>query len=548
MGRIQLATRRWPTRLALTSAALGVAALLVLEERERRQTLSELEAILATYGVSERQPDVLRNLEREPDPHHAELLAGRALLADALETDASQVLSRFGQFPAAQELAERALLHRPAAWQGFLLLGGARYLERSVAQERALITAATEWEYPLEIADQLGPAQAEARRFLTMAYLELWPFLSPEKEERTRAWLSESFRDPATFDRTISPWLAVAADLDEALDPLPDEVFVWQRVESLLGQQKLWDYWVEAWARGRVALRRQLESMLAEGQARVEGGDLRRGRPLVLLAATQSPPEAGWRDHFEAAFSSVPAGLFTQDAAGQLARWLDWELDRCLYSECQLPPSTTERLAGAISDLPAAVEARVALVKGDLALAEQVERRRGAESPADWAPYYVKKAEALLQRGEVAAARRALGTVPPEWRVSPLFTRASRSVAEFSADGASSDQAAQEWSDHEQTRWRPVQWRTQRGPAGGYPFIRLELVAAKRAPGLEIDLVGEPRDGVIQVLLDGASLGAFALPAEGPLVISRELTPGLHTLDVVPLGGRAPALGGVSLR
>src|SRR6185436_15242990 len=91
-------------------------------------------------------------------------------------------------------------------------------------------------------------------------------------------------------------------------------------------------------------------------------------------------------------------------------------------------------------------------------------------------------------------------------------------------------QAQRELKNLGRSRWGAEDWRWRKDVA------RLEMVAAGDSAGIALDLVEIPPNGaVIELRLDGADLGAFAVPAVSlgtPLRIPVAVRRGLHVLEL----------------
>jgi hypothetical protein len=179
--------------------------------------------------------------------------------------------------------------------------------------------------------------------------------------------------------------------------------------------------------------------------------------------------------------------------------------------------------------------ALAALFADDLAQAALIERRSTALWNEDWAPYWIAKARILAARGDIEGARGALSEVHHDWQRRPLYWQAKADVAAASRSDGERAAAAAELARLARRQWGPEEWGWRKEVA------RLELVAAESAPGIELELAEIPAAGtVLELRLDGAELGAFAVPASGgnlPLRIPVAVRPGLHVLELTSTYG-----------
>ena len=543
-----------PLRLLLTATALFAIATLAYSYQQVHRHREQLLQLLDDSGVGERRPLARRAIHNEPDPAHASILAGRALLADALaeqdyaalESNEERVQlfeSRLGGLTKARLLASEGLVARATSWEAALLLGGATYLERSFARDESLFLAYRDWEAPLQLAARLGPSQPEPQRFLSMAYLEVWPVLSSEKRDLARSMLTEAFTDQASFNRMIGPWLAVNRDLDDALALLPESSYAWNRVAQMLSQNRDWNRYRDAWQQLRAARRKELELDLAEGMARIAGGDIRRGRDRLgrLLYA---PVDSQLAALIERALQSMPPGPILSSQATLLVPWLEWNLERCLYDRCVFDPVVTRRLAKSMPDLAEPVAARAALAYGDLAEAQRIEKETDTPWGGEWEPFRVQKVHALVERGEARAALAEVARIAPEWRERPVGLRARWAAARAAGNDGLRQSIERTLQRTARRGWERLEWRLVENR-----FFRLEMETSEAADGLllEWELIPE-RGSAVAVLLDGRVVDAFAMrPQREILAVDVEIEAGLHVLEVRVLAGSTTTPGRVRL-
>src|SRR6185369_775421 len=136
-----------------------------------------------------------RELARETDADGIAERAVRASLAREIHTITHSSPDRQESAARLAETARRAavvLARRPASWEASMVLGAATYMSGSQGHDARLFTAHERWEAALELA----PTKREPARFLTGAYVEIWPALTAPKRERTRALLAGLLSDP----------------------------------------------------------------------------------------------------------------------------------------------------------------------------------------------------------------------------------------------------------------------------------------------------------------------------------------------------------------
>jgi len=543
------ALRTW----SLAAVALLLAVGTLFEHLDSRRERREVAALLDTEPLRWLPSEVADELRRERDPVWRRLRLARALVAAEMDPDfLAEVESVEGaergarssreRLETARRLATEALIRRPGVWQAPMLLGAATYLARSRARDRGLITAYRDWEAPLELAADLAPGKAEPGRFLTVAYLELWPFISEAKRRIVRRRVADAFRDPTFFHRLVEPWLAVEEDRDEAFAPIPPDPAAWRHVQTLLAGQQDWQGYLEARRRWWDALERTREEEVAEAERRLTGGDLSGARELLLRAATRGRPEPAAVPTLVRALGRLPpgpAGRYADD----LRVWLRWCLDLCRVERCPLPASTLDRLAGLAGELEPPEAALVALLAGRLADAERLERRSEELWRPRWSPYLVVKARRLTARGELDAARTALDRVHPGWHDRPLYALARRELEAHAADAGSTEAESRAGLDRHAgpvwpaTAWRPVPPERIGGPAHA-DTDRLELWSAGEQLRLRLELVAVPEGGaVVEVRLDGAPVATRVVRSAEGLRVETSASAGLHQVDLETLAG-----------
>jgi hypothetical protein len=494
-------------------------------------------------------------LGREPEPEGVRLRAAHAELAAELDPARRQGIA---PEQAARETAERmarvaatargVLALRPASWEAALVMGAATYLGWSQARDPRLLTAYRQWEAPLEAALRLAPAKREPVRFLTAAYLEIWPALSPRKREIAHGLLAEVFRDPDELGALLVPWLDTAADRREAFSVLPDDPEAWEKVERVYADRRDLAGFAEARQRRERSLLVQLRRDLLKADLLKGQGDSGEARQLYLSVAGRARPEARYLGLLQSALERCPPGPVDAATAGRLAPHLARALDRCLFASCDLPPATLKRLAHLVRDQEPSQAALAALFAGDLPRAALYERRTEGLGAEDWAPYRIAKARGLAARGQVDEARQALSLVHSSWQGRPLYWQAQAEVARAAGDAAAGATAAARLAGLTRRVWAPQDWTWHRGTA------RLEMMTAAPAAGVALTLDQVPANGaLVELRLDGAAVGRFPVrPAPGGaapvLGVEVPLARGLHVLEFESLGGSGALPGATGLR
>ena len=530
--------------LALTAAAVAHR---IAWTRAHREALG----LVASTGLSTRQPTVAADAFWDPDPVRSRLAVARGLLAEAYDPDAFSKLPVREAADAASRLSERlelargvaadALAELPAAWQAAMIIGSATNRIWSLEGDKRLFTERSVWERPLEAAAKLGPGQDEPLRPLAVAWLETWPLLSASRRLEARGTLQRAFADPDTFRQCAPLWLAAATDREEAFSLVPDLPWGWSIVEETCRAREDWDGFCAARRRRDVATGQLAERRVREAGDHLRGGDPAGARSLALSVVGEVPADRRFAATLRAALAECPAGPMSSSAA-TIRRWLDLALDGFVRGQAWLPPEVVARIAASAGDLPAPTAALAALASGDLSAAEVVERRAEAGNTEVWAPYWVAKARVLARARRVAEGRTALRRVNRSWSVSLPVIEARVALAEASGDASAAAAAGAELDGAAAASWRGIDW-TWHGQTA-----HLDLCAVRDAPGFDLTLDEyPPRGTVVQVSLDGAPVAvAPALDHEG-LSVAAPVSRGPHLVEINAIAGGRVVPGDLTL-
>lgn len=534
-------------------AALGILLALVVVGRS--WTLSGeqrgLSAWLKEAGPVEARLE--RELAREPDVDGLAVRAARASLIRemslAAQTDPATPEGRADLRQSASRLAETArragaaLAVRPASWEAAMTLGAATYLSLSQARDSRLFTEHERWEEPLSAALRLAPSKREPVRFLTAAYLEIWPALSPPKRAAAQTMVTEMLRNPADASLILGPWLNAAGDLRTAFSALPPDPQVWQQAQNFLATRGDWEGFSAAREQWDRVLHRELRAAVAKADERLAAGNPRGARELYLDVLQRARADLRYRDLLEEALRRCPPGPVGRETAQRLARLLDWSIERCLVAECALSHTSLVRLARFAGDSAPPQEATALLLAGDLPGALSLERRAEGLWSEAWAPFQVVKARALVERQQLAEAAASLDLVPRSWWQQPTYWQARAELARAGGDAAGATRAEDRLRAMTRQDWGATDWSWHQDRA------RLEMLTETVARRVEIDLDDAPPAGtVIELRLDGALLGAFPARPAGTLGLDQALRPGYHLLEIESVGGGRVLPGAVRLR
>ncbi len=533
--------RRLRGRIVATAAIALLALAALADYRAWESEQRRLAALARETGAVDRFPELLGALRREPHAAFARLGLARALLAleldrrwlaDLPEAEREREVERgFGRLEVARELALRTLAVQPGAWQAAYVVGGANYLTLSRRGDPALRSNPALWEGLLLRSRELAPEHPEPTRFLAAAYLGNWSRMSAAERTAATAILAEALRNPTSFDLLIPSWLRVAPSLDAALALVPDDPRVWSQLQALFAGRGDLERYRDATTRLHASLGPFVEERLEEAETLLARGAVREARELIGWQLELLRPSREHVPLFERALSLLPPG---PARGGWLTDWISWAVDLAPFVDGPLARETLERLVGLAPSLDASVRAAAALAAGDLATGERLEGEAESADAETWALYRLLRGQALLERGEPAAAAAVLARVTGPWGRSPAAWEARRAAAAATGDEILASQARAVLASLTAASWPATAWER------GRRVQRLTLVPASGGTGLAIDFEVDGEGGVAEVLWDGARVGFYALVSpESTLTLRPELGGGAHVLDVAPLLGRS---------
>ncbi len=528
-------------RAVLVVAAVAHPGVSVIAHLDRRAADRDLDRLLGETGIERRQPDVALAARNDPDSWRARLTVARALLAEAFDPqpfgrlpqrEGIEEASKVGErLEIARDLALRAWRERPAAWQAPMIAGGATYRLWSMRGDPRVVRERRSWENPIRAAARLAPGEEEPPRLLAWARLEVWPALGEQERRETREWLRVAFADARTFELLAPLWLAVAGSRAEAYALVPARPDAWALVSRIHARERTWESYCASEERRVEVLRSDLDERLDEAAARLAGGDLAGARQQALAVLAMAPRDRQFAPVASRALDSLPAGVIAADRGAE--HWLRWAMDGAACGRERLKPAHVARLLNISNNLAPPERALAHVAAGELASAEQVERRAEDVNLEPWSPYFAAKALLLASRRDHEGARAASGGLHRTWRGSPAELDIRRAIAEA---GASASEVASARSALAALGpvWPATDWRW-RGA-----FARLDIVTHGAPKGLEIALDVVPADGaVVRVALDGGTIRVAPVVPGSSLVVSPPREPGRHLLEfVTEEGGR----------
>ncbi len=527
--------------LAGVLLCLLAAGLALLELRHWQRNHDELLGLLEEAGLATPGAAVVERLRREPTPHHAQVLTARALVHGVIASGGEAAAERLSL---ARGLARRVLEQQPDSWQGAMLFGASTYLERSLASERRLFTAASDWEEPLLQATRIAAGKAEPRRFLAAAYLEVWAALSPEKKRFATGLLKDAFRDdPLAFEQLSPFWLQVAADREQAFALIPDRPQAWRQLTKVVAGELDWDAYVETHRRYLDALERHLQQDLDEARERRQLGDFYNSRALCLRVLNGAPVDGRFVPVVERALEIFPPGLYgRRSSPTRISEWLRWALELDTLGMKPFSPRILGRLHDAIGELPAHEAAHAALIAGDDHGLRRYQGQVETKSSDAWIPFMVARAHHSMERREWEPAAATLKEIGLGGRLEPIYWSAYARLARGHGGAEAFAEAELRLSRFQRREWDAQLWRRQGSR------VRLRLLPAQAARGLVVELTKVPPDGtVIEVVWDGSAVALEAVRAPRLLELELAVEPRLHWLEIRTLAGNKAVLGPVRL-
>lgn len=539
----------------LTRLLLGILCVVLLAAavngyqrwNENRRTL------LALLDEDLREGTTGQRVIRERLPLQAKLTAIRGLIegveqaakreAPSPEARRAAVEAAVARLPEAQRLAREALAAQANSWEAAMLLGATTYLEWSVLRDPRLYTAADRWQEPLLKALREAAGKQEARRFLAIAYLELWPALSVERKAFARDVVAHAFADDTnTFRKLLPHWLAVAASTEEAFAAIPDNPKAWLEVKRTYASRRAWALFLRAHERHLASLEGWLSERLEEAKARKALGEKFYSRSIFLTVVAEAPPDSRFAPLVEEALEQLPRGLRGLSSHDPLFDWLHFVLELAAVGVEPLSPQAINGLVVEVGPAEPYDAALAALVGNDIRQAEYLERLADTVTLPLWGPYLIAKARWLLEQEKLDEAAHTLDRVDRLSRHSMTFALTHAALARAQGDPQALAAAEPVVQAFRQWQWSALAW--QRYPRRSV----LQLLPAAAAEGVEVDLQAVPAAGaVVRLRWDGVTVGTHIATRGRRLRQRFPITPQAHLLEVSVLAGEEVEVGAVRL-
>jgi hypothetical protein len=410
-----------------------------------------------------------------------------------------------------------------------MVYGAATYLLQRSADMSISAEQIAVWEAPLKHAEALIPGYLEPTKYLAVAYVNHWQNLSAAQRPEAKEILRRAFHDQQTFNLVIELWLRLVPDRREALSIIPDESFAWSKLERIFQRQKQWNLYLDARIRQLELSDRRINDLLQEAEARVAGGDYKVGTSLFHQVAGLLRPDIANLDEMRRVLDGMPAGPVSRGAARNLRLWLDWTLRLAFLRDNPLDSRQLRRLVGSVPDSSVAEEALAAVLVGDLAAGERIERRHQGGFDETWGPFLTLKAAALLDRGETNEARLAILRVRDAWGTHPTYLALRAVIAE---------EVARTTETLRTDRWRGSRMSWRQGTA------HAEVIPSIDGLGLAIEFLEVPAEGQpVEVAWNGRSVGTYLGFPDRPVEVKVEISTEPSLLEIRALDRRLFAPG-----
>ncbi len=522
--------------ILIAACLLGAFEAMASMMRWRTQR-SELRELLRGPEEGSGFARVSQRIGLERTHHHAQLIATRALVYDAMtggESLSGSLDASVARLSEAQRLALEVLRQQPNSWEASMFLGAATYLEWSFRSDRRLYVESKAWEQPLLKAVEEARGKREPRRFLVTAYLETWEALSPEKRASAFDLVRDTFRDDVdAFIGLAEVWIEVAGD--RALEVMPDSPRVWKHLAVTYARVNDWESFRLAHSRYLDVWEQQLTKDLDEAEERLRLGDLSTSRDMCLRVLVDAPRDGRFAPLATRALEIFPPGLHGLRNTEKLREWLDWALDLSTVSVVPFSPQTLGRLTDSIGDLDAPSGALAALIGKDAYRTGRYERLDESKQSKAWGRFLIVKSKWLLERNEVAAADEALDDVHHSLHGSSGYWLARQRVARAAADLQGLAVANERLASLQKRRWEIDEWRelVARKIIEVYPEPLPQALST-----LKIEVEPKPGAGaVIAIVWDGSEIDTQTVMKREVLEVQLKIDPKPHLLELRTLAG-----------
>lgn len=405
--------------ILLIACAVGAVVNYVRDQQRR----AAVDAFVVEFKVAERRPAHAETIANAPSADVAAEVAADVAVQDATGTiDIAEVepethdlwmaivsdLDR--ELRAASQLVVPSIRARPGWAYNRNILGAVEY---ALARRNVALAKDHErWLRPLELAMIAAPGDRGVAAFTGSALVEAWPYLASFDAVRARTIWGAAFNEPRFVSES---YLSVVDALNHEaafalLPPFAPSLRAAWTAESDVGDTDaaalLYPKWEKAELRERAEDLHEMQRLAALDD-----------RTGVLRAATAW---AARHDLFE--FDTPPGRT---QATSVIELWPAepgvWPGDRRsafirFFLDRPAERATGHAVAAAamsLSNVPAAVRARAAIMSGDEYTADTLLRASESSAGFEWTPYYVDLAMHHLAARRVDAADETLRRVAP---------------------------------------------------------------------------------------------------------------------------------------
>jgi len=417
-----LATRRSRSTL-LALAAVALAAWSIAGYAQDDFLRRPAEGFARRFSLDRRRPLEVAAMRLERSPDGAAAVAVDAALEDVREpappADIGPELRALWlesakdageELAGARDLELAAMSRRPGRAQHRFLLGQVVFAQQSRAGSG---DDPARWIAPLVLAGSAAPGLDPIFTFLGDASLASWARLSPEQRRDVASQIQRAMMDSGFVARSLLR-AGSALGRDEALGLVPDQAPTLRAASDALAHDG--DLARVAALRPRLdkALRAERDLGIARISERLAAGDLEGARSACQEWIARSPA-AEFDDPSGRAQAARVLELWPNDTGGAWRTDPRGELVRYFlnHREKDVRADALVRATDALSAVPETVRARVRLLAGEAAEAEDIRQKSGTPNSYEWTPYLLDVARAKLALGDAAGARAVLKGLSP---------------------------------------------------------------------------------------------------------------------------------------
>jgi hypothetical protein len=437
------------------NAVLSLAALVCAYASYAAFELDRLSRVPASsfaerFTMPLRHPDVFTSLDYAPSGDFASDLVADTTLRDVYLTVnlknlepkevaawIESVQTRDQQLAQAADAMLIALSERPGWPYHASLLGQLVYTRGALAFSPDLVGQYRRWSVPLTAGALAAPNDPEVWQLLALSYIQTWPDLARAHAPIARGVFQNAFEDPE-FVRTTFRTAMQTIGTETVIGVLPDSPRpLWSAFEQLVAANEIDAAWRvhQRWDSAEWRQRQLDLDVLERIAVRSDVMDLRQACRKWLGA------HSVW-DYDSPSSRAQVARVLQLWPVSDVGRWpADPRVDAIAYllsgRRDNLDGAAIARAAATLTGMPAAMQAQLHVLAGDIAGAETIARAAESFGSLEWTPYVLELSRYWLQRGNRDRARAALDLLSSASRPECESTIARAAVGDGSPAGSS---------------------------------------------------------------------------------------------------------------